>query len=596
MRGEILQQSSIWFFLSRRKALYGCLAVVLLIAAVLEALSVGALFPLVTTVLGGDTPGRGGSVLSFLESMMTLFPSQDRLVTSVALMVGFITAKSLAVLMKDYLIAYGGAKVVYETKQELFARLTQLPYSYFIAHSHGDLSYRLTTAPQSLGLMLLLFPSILAQGFIVFAICLLLVTISWPLTLGIIGAGGLLYGLLRQTSKRVSHVVGKRRTSALSRELGIVVEFMAGIKEILSANAADRWMSHYCEQGRELRVLHVRDSVWQSLPGVFIEWVFFVLVGVMAVVAHQSNGTPAASIPMMAVYAYALYRLIRSVSLLSAYKLRMGSQLADVELLHRTLQEPIAPVVSDRVEELTFAKSVTFDGVSFVYPGRQEPALRDINFVIEQGQVVALVGRSGSGKTTLVNLLLRLYDPSGGAIRVDGRQLAACSRLLWLRLIGYVSQEVFMLNGTIRENIRFGLVDYPEGAIEEAARAAHAHEFIAALPHGYETIVGDRGMMLSGGQRQRLAIARALLRKPQLLIFDEATSALDPTSEAFIQQAIHDLARDHTIILVAHRLSTVKFASKIVVLENGRIVEMGTHQTLLAMKGQYSMMMFSSVE
>lgn len=592
----MLEQSSVWFFLRRRKALYGCLAAVLLVAAVLEALSVGALFPLVTTVLGGDTPVRGGGVLSFLESMVMLFPSQDRLVTSVALMVGFITAKSLAVLIRDYLIAYGGAKVVHETKQELFARLTQLPYSYFIAHSHGDLSYRLTTAPQSLGLMLLLFPSILAQGFIVFAICLLLMTISWPLTLGIIGAGGLLYGLLRQSSKRVSHVVGKRRTAALSKELGIVVEFMAGIKEIFAANAADRWMSHYCEQGRELRVLHVQDSVWQSVPGVLIEWVFFVLVGVMAVMAHQSSGSPAASIPMMAVYAYALYRLIRSVSLLSAYKLRLGSQLADVGLLHRTLEEPIAVSPNHRAEEASFTKSVIFDHVSFVYPGRQEPAICDINLAIEQGQVVALVGRSGSGKTTLVNLLLRLYDQSGGAICVDGRQLAACSRSSWLRLIGYVSQEVFMLNGTVRENIRFGLVDYTEGAIEEAARAAYAHEFIAALPHGYETIVGDRGMMLSGGQRQRLAIARALLRKPQLLIFDEATSALDPTSEAFIQQAIRDLARDHTIILVAHRLSTVRFASKIVVLENGRIVEVGTHQTLLAMKGQYSMMMSSSVE
>lgn len=592
----MLEQSAIWFFLSRRKALYGCLAAVLLVAAVLEALSVGAVFPLVTTVLGGDASVRGGSVLSFLESMVTLFPGRDRLVTSVVLMVGFITAKSLAVLMRDYLIAYGGAKVVHETKQELFARLTQLPYSYFIAHSHGDLSYRLTTAPQSLGLMLLLFPSILAQGFIVFAICLLLMTISWPLTLGIIGAGGLLYGLLRQASKRVSHVVGKRRTAALSRELGIVVEFMAGIKEIFAADAADRWRSHYCEQGRELRVLHIRDSVWQSVPGVLIEWVFFVLIGVMAVMAHQSSGSPAASIPMMAVYAFALYRLIRSVSLLSAYKLRLGSQLADVGLLHRTLEEPIAASPNHRAEEASFTKNVIFDHVSFVYPGRQEPALCDINLAIEQGQVVALVGRSGSGKTTLVNLLLRLYDQSGGAICVDGRQLAACSRSSWLRLIGYVSQEVFMLNATVRENIRFGLVDYSEGAIEEAARAAYAHEFIAALPHGYETIVGDRGMMLSGGQRQRLAIARALLRKPQLLIFDEATSALDPTSEAFIQQAIRDLARDHTIILVAHRLSTVRFADKIVVLEDGRIVEMGTHPELLAMKGQYSTMMSSSVE
>jgi len=587
---------SLWFFLKRHSVLYTALAVVLVCAAILEALSVGALFPLMTAILGGESVSGGGRVLVILQQASQFVPGQDRFLATVILLVIVITFKSISVVMRDFLIASGSAKVVHGIKQEIFSRFIRAPYQYFLDHRQGDLSYRLTTAPQSLGLTLLLIPSLAAQALIVVAICLLLATISWRLTLGILGFGTVLFALLRQLAKRMSHVVGKRRTAALARELGLVIEFLAGVKEILAGQAAHRWMRLYQQEGEELRQLHIRDGVWQSVPGALIEWVFFALLMGLAVRFQAIGGVKLAdAIPMMTVYAYALYRLIRAVSMLGSYKLRLSGQLADVELLYRTLHEPFPPMREGTATNVEFNKSILFAKVSFLYPGRSEHALQEVSLVIPKGSVTALVGQSGAGKTTLVNLLLRLYDPTEGLIRVDGRDLGEYRRESWLKLVGYVSQEVFMLNGSVAENIRFGL-KCPQERIEAAACAAYAHEFISDLPQGYDTVVGDRGMTLSGGQRQRIAIARALLRNPEILVFDEATSALDSVSEALIQKAISKLAEAYTLILVAHRLSTVRIANHIVVLDQGRVVEEGSHQDLLALKGQYSLMMASSLD
>lgn len=590
--------SAVWFFLRRHLGLYTALAAILLVAAVLEAISVGALFPLMTAVLGGGSGSGGGRVLLAMQEASQIVPGEDRVLATVILLVGAITLKSLTTVWRDYLIASGGAKVVYGIKQEIFHRFSRSSYHYFLNHRQGDLSYRLTTAPQSLGLMLLLLPSSAAQALIVVSICILLATINWQLTVGIIGFGAILYALLRQVARRISHVAGKRRTAALSRELGVVMEFFAGIKEILAAQAANRWAHAYEREGEELRRVHVKDSVWQSLPGVVIEWVFFVMIGVLAVKSQAAVGEAGGqgAVPMMAVFAYALYRLIRAVSILSQYKLRLSGQLADVELLYQALHESLPALLEGHDTKVRFEDAIQFERVSFVYPGRSEYAIREVSLRLPKGKTTALVGQIGAGKTTLVNLLLRLYDPTEGILRVDGRDLGEYRRDAWLKLVGYVSQEVFILNGTVAENIRFGLDNFQDSEVIAAVQAAHAHNFVLSLPNGYQTVVGDRGMTLSGGQRQCLAIARALLRKPEILIFDEATSQLDNVSEALIQKAIAELARDHTLVLVAHRLSTVRFADQIVVLDRGRVVEVGNHEELLARKGQYSLMMASSGE
>jgi subfamily B ATP-binding cassette protein MsbA len=262
--------------------------------------------------------------------------------------------------------------------------------------------------------------------------------------------------------------------------------------------------------------------------------------------------------------------------------------LAAADRVFNVLDVTTEAALDTGMRELGGVRStIELRNVSFRYEGIETPALQDISLTVKTGEVLAIVGSSGAGKTTLVNLIPRFYDPTAGAILIDGADLREIRLPAIRRQMGIVSQETLLFDDTVRNNIAYGKDEVNEDAITDAAKAAYAHEFIMRLPNGYETLIGENGVKLSGGERQRLAIARALLRNPPILILDEATSSLDTESERMVQMALANLMKGRTTFVIAHRLSTIQRADRIAVLAGGRLVDIGRHEELLAKAGVY---------
>ncbi|HEY2955388.1 MAG TPA: ABC transporter ATP-binding protein [Candidatus Eisenbacteria bacterium] len=287
------------------------------------------------------------------------------------------------------------------------------------------------------------------------------------------------------------------------------------------------------------------------------------------------------------LFVTALLSTISPLKSLSEVNANVQQGVAAGQRLFGLLDTPPTVVDAPGAREIRgFERRIRYEGVSFAY-GTGDPVLRDLSFEIARGEVVALVGSSGAGKSTTMDLLARFYDPTAGRITIDGADLREVSVASLRAQLGIVTQETILFHDTVRNNIAYGLGGAGEEAVQAAARAAHAHEFITRLPQGYDTVIGDRGMKLSGGERQRLAIARALLKNPPLLLLDEATSSLDAESELLVREALERLMRDRTVLVIAHRLSTVQHAHRIVVLESGRVVASGAHAELMDQDGVY---------
>ncbi|MBW4463001.1 MAG: ABC transporter ATP-binding protein/permease [Nodosilinea sp. WJT8-NPBG4] len=313
------------------------------------------------------------------------------------------------------------------------------------------------------------------------------------------------------------------------------------------------------------------------------------LVAIILISQFWLGSGSAATATLLLTFLFVLSRVIQFVGQLNSARSQLANSAASVDLVYDFLRRDNKAFMPQGDRPLTvLSQGITFEGIAFKYPTAKDWSLHDITLSLPKGTTLALVGASGAGKSTLADLLPRFYDPVAGRIAIDGVDLREFDLGSLRRAMGIVSQDTFLFNATVRDNIAYAQPSATDDEVVQAAQRANAYEFISQLPQGFDTVVGDRGVMLSGGQRQRIAIARALLQNPPILILDEATSALDTVSEQLVQEALEDLSRDRTTLVIAHRLSTIRKADQIAVLDQGRVVELGTHEELLQKHGRYT--------
>jgi subfamily B ATP-binding cassette protein MsbA len=382
---------------------------------------------------------------------------------------------------------------------------------------------------------------------------------------------------LRRYAQRMQAAQADYTTTLQESLQGIRIVKGMGLESIMSARFAAQTAQYVRSSLKNTRVIALVPPVNELFGIAAIVAVFY--VGGIAL----GNGEITPSNLMR--FLFLLFGLMQPISIIVNVVTTMQRGLVAANNVLAILDQVPAVQSGDKVVS-TFTSNIAIDHVTFAY--ERDTVLKDVSFALPRGQTVALVGASGSGKSTILDLLLRFYDPSAGTIRIDGTDIRDISTDAYRRMFGTVSQETVLFNDTVTRNIALGEATPDIARVEQVARIAHAHEFITAMPEGYQTTIGDRGIKLSGGQRQRLAIARALYRDPDILLFDEATSALDTSSERIVQEAINDVLAGRTAVVVAHRLSTIINADIILVFDQGHIVERGTHTELLAAQGTYA--------
>ncbi|MCL4457689.1 MAG: ABC transporter ATP-binding protein/permease [Nitrospirae bacterium] len=570
--------------------LYIPVTILSLMVGILSGISIAALFPLLNTLLNINQLQEQGRILSLMQNIVNLIPFDDKVIAASFFMILAIMLKNAASVFLEFLTGYSGAKVVYDMKNRIFERYASAPYQFFLDNKQGELIYNVHTAPEKVRDLLILLPKLTTKSFNIICFTIILLSISVKMTLLIFVFVLIFYGITNLLSKRVSYPIGKEKRENLVLKQVITNEFLNGVKQIAVFCAKKKWLAHFNALNERYRKLYVKSSTLLVVPENALELFMFSTAAAMALILKENYPHGFVSqIPTFGIYVVALQRLLPNVSQFSKLHMIIMDALPNAQICFNTLNDTTeaSNVQKDNLKEFkSLYRSIDFKDVSFFYMGRDN-LLRNINVTIEKGKLTAIVGPSGVGKTTIINLVLGLFSPSTGSVELDGVDLRDYKIETWLEKIGFVSQDTFIFHSTIADNISFGSEKYSMKNIINAATIAHVHDFVQSFPEGYNTIVGERGMKLSGGQQQRIALARAILRKPEILILDEATSSLDNISESQVQEAIGNISENLTVIVVAHRLSTVKNADKIVMLDNGKIAEEGTHSELLNRKGYY---------
>ena len=505
------------------------------------------------------------------------------------LLVLVFVVKGLFTYSGTVLMVRSGVKATLALRERLFNHLLKQEPAYFQRHPVGELLQRCISDVGAVqGIASNQFADAVRELTMAVAMLGTVLYLNWRLSMTLFLAGPLVILPIKKLSQRIRRI-NHRNMEASSRLLQRLKEVFSNIRVVLGFAREPFEEERFHEQNNELYRLIMKSARAGAIAHPIMELVGGLLLAAMLIYASstiRSGGMTGTGLFTYIIAVYAFYDPVRRLTKLNSEVQAAQASLDRVyAVLDRTSQMPIA---ASPVPMPAQPRRLTFEGVHFAYDGRtgHNEVLRDINLDVHKGETVALVGGSGGGKTTLVNLVPRFFDPTAGRVTLDGVDLRDLDpRELRLR-IGIVTQETLLFMDSIHDNIAYGQPATRE-AVEAAARKAHAHEFIVALPKGYDTPLAETGSTLSGGQRQRLAIARALLQDPPILILDEATSALDTESERAVQEALEVLMQDRTTLVIAHRLSTIQRATRICVLNHGQIVESGAHQELLDRKGEY---------
>ena len=487
--------------------------------------------------------------------------------------------------------------VLRDLRKALYDKILSLPIGYFTEARRGDVISRMTNDVNEVEASIMSALDILFKNPVMILVYLItLLCISWQLTLFVLllmPIAVFFIGRIGRSLKKASKHGQEQNAEILSS----VDETLLGLRVVKGFNAQDKLRNRFEKLINATRATFNRINRRYYLAHPLSEFLGTALIAVILwfgglLILNENTTIDAATFIYYLVIFYSIINPAKDLSK-AAYSIRKGmASLERIDAILNTqsnIHEPNEP------QKAVFEYQIAFENISFAYQADRD-VLRDIQLTIAKGQTVALVGQSGSGKTTLTDLLPRFYDPTQGAVTIDGVDIRRFSTYDLRALMGIVSQEPILFNDTIYNNITFG-VDLsspaPNGiswqsAVEQAAKVANAHEFIMQTENGYETVIGDRGTRLSGGQKQRLSIARAILKNPPILILDEATSALDTESERLVQEALENLMKERTSLVVAHRLSTIKHAHLICVRHEGQIVERGTHDQLYARNGYYT--------
>ncbi|KZE33487.1 subfamily B ATP-binding cassette protein MsbA [Crenobacter luteus] len=502
--------------------------------------------------------------------------------------VGLFLVRGATSYVNEYTTSYLSGHLVQSLRQEMFGKLLRLPNRYFDDNASGRLLSRIAF---DVGMVteagFNVITVVVKDGITVIGLLALLLYTDWQLTLICLAVLPLVTLIVRVVGKRLRGLSrqNQHHMAQLTQVLGETIDCQRVVK-IYGGEAYES--DRFARAAGAIRHNAIKQSSMSSLnTGVTQLVISMALAAILyfaTLRAHTGNFTAGDFMSFLT----AMLMLFAPVKRITSISQSLQRGLAAAESVFGFLDEAPEPDHGRKVLAQPRG-AIEFSGVTFRYPGAERDALSGVDLSIRPGETVALVGSSGSGKTTLVSLIPRFYDPADGQIRLDGVPLSDYTLASLRSQIALVSQEVVLFNDTVAANIAYGrLGEVGRDAIVAAARAANALEFIEAMPQGFDTLIGENGVRLSGGQRQRLAIARALLKNAPILILDEATSALDTQSERLVQAALENLMKNRTTIVIAHRLSTIENADRIVVMDQGRILEVGGHAALLAAKGRYA--------